>query len=44
MRMALEKDWGAPIVAKKKRITNRSTGRPSPAGELKRSSCIKTPF
>jgi DNA-binding MarR family transcriptional regulator len=30
MRMALEKDWGAPIVVNKKRISNRSTGRASP--------------
>jgi len=32
MRKTLEKDWGAPITVKKKRITNRSTERASPAG------------
>lgn len=36
MRKTLEKNWGEPITVKKKRITNRSTGRASPAGELKR--------
>lgn len=31
MRRTLEKDWGAPIIVKKRRITRRSSGRPTAA-------------
>lgn len=31
MRRTLEKDWGAPIIVKKRRITWRSSGRPTAA-------------